>query len=79
MDDHTEEELSLGEILKIPELVDAYDENLLFTMKGLMVSSAGSNIRNMIAHGLVDQEDTRSGAFYYCICFIMRILALTAR
>ena len=79
MDDHTEEELSLGEILKIPELVDAYDEDLLFTMKGLMISSAGSNIRNMIAHGLVDQEDTRSGAFYYCICFIMRILALTAR
>ena len=79
MDDHTEEELSLGEILKIPEFVDAYNEDLLFTMKGLMVSSAGSNIRNMIAHGLVDQEDTRSGAFYYCFCFIMRILALTAR
>ena len=79
IDDHTEEEISLGEILKIPELVDAYNEDLLFTIKGLMVSSAGSNIRNMIAHGLVDQEDTRSGVFCYCMCFIMRILALTAR
>lgn len=76
--DECEEDKSLGSIFKIPELIDGYDERILFLLKGLLTENTGSNIRNQVAHGILVAEEAQSDICCYFFCFVLRWFFLTA-
>lgn len=78
-DDGTSEEKVLKTIFSMQELTDCYDENILFLFKGLLNEQAGANIRNLIAHGLMEEKEANSGIGIYFFCAIIRLLALTSK
>lgn len=45
-DDGSSLEKVLSSILSLPELLDCYDNDILFTFRGLLNEQAGANIRN---------------------------------
>lgn len=77
--DGTSEEKMLKKIFSMQELTDCYDENILFLFKGLLNEQAGANIRNLIAHGLMEEKEANSGIGIYFFCAIIRLLALTSK
>ncbi len=44
----------LHEVLNSPDLKQVLTENIIFSLKGLLVERMGSNLRNEICHGLFD-------------------------
>ena len=55
----------LSSILSLPELVDCYDNDILFTFRGLLNEQAGANIRNEIAHGIISEYACSTGVCLY--------------
>jgi hypothetical protein len=51
-----QDEFLLHEILNLPELKEVLAEDLIFTLKGLLIERWGSNLRNDICHGLLDHN-----------------------
>ena len=49
-------EYDLNKILYLPEINEIFDEDTLFDLKGLLIEHSGSNLRNLMAHGLLDDE-----------------------
>ncbi|MFQ8902074.1 MAG: DUF4209 domain-containing protein [Lachnospira eligens] len=54
----------LSSILSLPELLDCYDNDILFTFRGLLNEQAGANIRNEIAHGIISEYACSTGVCY---------------
>ena len=77
-DDNSSQAKTLGSVFLLPELVDAYDEDVLFCLRGLLDKKAGSNLRNRIAHGLLGQSAANSGIGLYTIALFVKILLWTA-
>ena len=68
----------LSSILSLPELVDCYDNDILFTFRGLLNEQAGANIRNEIAHGIISEYACSTGV---CLDFgvaVIKLLSLTS-
>ena len=66
---------SLTTILKSEKVNEYLGENLIFLLRGLLVEPFGSNIRNEIAHGIVTEERSYSGAYIYFIGFFIKFLS----
>lgn len=49
-----QDEHLLGSLLERPELVEILGEDTVFDLQGLLNERLGSNLRNLIAHGLMD-------------------------
>ncbi len=64
---------TLGSIFDCDNLKLCYDENILFTFRGLMEKKEGSNIRNLIGHGLMEREDVGYSCIYF-ICAVFKLL-----
>ena len=47
----------------------------MFSFKSLLNEQAGANIRNNIAHGIMTETDSASGASLYFICAFIKFLA----
>ena len=77
-DDDSSKAKTLGSVFTLPELVDSYDEDVLFCLRGLLDERAGSNLRNRVAHGLLNQSATNRGIGIYCIALFVKILLWTA-
>ncbi|NES04540.1 MAG: DUF4209 domain-containing protein [Okeania sp. SIO2F4] len=58
-------EYDFNKTLYLPEIKDIFDEDTLFDLKGLLVENSGSNLRNLMAHGLLDDEDFSSPLMSY--------------
>ena len=56
-EDKTEQSKALYSIFESPELLECYNENILFTFRGLLNEKAGANLRNRIAHGITDKQE----------------------
>ena len=56
----------------------AYDNDILFTFKGLLNEQAGANIRNEVAHGLLEESDAGSGMCLFFDAAVIKLLLLTA-
>lgn len=54
-DDGSSMEKVSSSILSLPELLDCYDNDILFTFRGLLNEQASANIRNEIAHGIISE------------------------
>ena len=64
--DGVETENGLSALVKCPEAVEVFGEDLLFELKYLLCSPFYSNIRNEMAHGLLSHDDCYSEASLYC-------------
>lgn len=76
--DGTSKEKVLTSVFDLPELIDAYDNDILFLFEGLLNEQAGANIRNNVAHGLLTESSAKSGACIYFICAVIRLLSYTS-
>lgn len=68
----------LGSIFEMDNLKMCYDENILFTFQGLMEKKEGSNIRNIIAHGLMGEQEISFSCIYF-ICAVYKLLYYNSR
>lgn len=68
----------LSSIFNLPELLDCYDNDILFTFKGLLNEQAGANIRNEVAHGMIGEESCSSGACLYFGVAVIKLLTYTS-
>lgn len=71
-------EKTLGSIFSLPELLECYDNDILFTFRGLLNEQAGANIRNEIAHGIISEYDCSTGACLYFGVAVIKLLSLTS-
>lgn len=62
----------------MPELLECYDNDILFTFRGLLNEQAGANIRNEIAHGIISEYDCSTGACLYFGVAVIKLLSLTS-
>ena len=76
--DGTSMEKVLGSVFDLPELVDCYDGDILFIFKGLLNEQVGANIRNKIAHGIMNEGTAFSGASIYFLCATIKMLSFTS-
>jgi hypothetical protein len=51
-----QDDFLLHEVLSSPDLMSILKEDIIFTLKGLLVERMGSNLRNEICHGLLDYQ-----------------------
>ena len=68
----------LSSILSLPDLVDCYDNDILFTFRGLLNEQAGANIRNEIAHGIISEYACSTGVCLYFGVAVIKLLSLTS-
>lgn len=73
------QEKLLTSIFDAPELVECYDNDILFLFKGLMNEKAGANIRNEIAHGIMSENKGNSGVARFFLCAVLKLLSLTSK
>ncbi|MDJ0553830.1 MAG: DUF4209 domain-containing protein [Microcoleaceae cyanobacterium MO_207.B10] len=67
-----QDEKNLNKILDLPEINHIFNEDTLFDLKGLLVEHSGSNLRNCMAHGLLDDEDFSSPLMSYLWWVMLR-------
>jgi hypothetical protein len=60
-----QEERNLNTILYLPELQTIFGEDIVFDLQGLLVERSGSNLRNLMSHGLFDYEAFFSSQMSY--------------
>lgn len=73
------EDKLLSSVFDDPLLNECYDEDILFTFKGLMNEKAGGNYRNKIAHGIIEEKECKEGSALYFLCATIKVLLLTSR
>lgn len=77
--DGSSREKVLSSIFDLPELVDCYDNDILFLFEGLLNNLAGANIRNNIAHGLMNSKQGNAGANLFFICAVVKLLISSSK
>ncbi|GAB1833531.1 DUF4209 domain-containing protein [Achromobacter xylosoxidans] len=60
-----ETENGLSTLMALPETEDVFGKDLVFELKALFCDPFGHNLRNELAHGLLDDGDCRSAASIY--------------
>ncbi len=76
--DGSSNEKVLSSIFTLPEMLDCYDNDILFVFKGLLNEQAGANIRNKVAHGMIEAEACSSGACLYFGAALIKLLTYTS-
>ncbi len=59
-DNGIEECLSIDNILNLPEVIDHFNEDFIFNLRVISVTSYGICIRNLMAHGLLIDDEFNS-------------------
>lgn len=72
-EDGIEEYKPLSQLFRSKILQECYDENIIFEFQSIMDEKAGSNLRNLIAHGLLEPDSGNSGV---ALCFLFRVIRL---
>ena len=78
-------EKTLNQLLEMPEAIKVFGVNGVFELQDLLIDNLGANLRNEVAHGLVDDERMFSGDvlylwwLYFRYCFRTSELMLRAR
>ncbi len=68
-----QKEYDLNTLLYKPELATIFDEDIIFTMQGLLTEQVGSNLRNMLAHGLLSDWQMFSTASLFTWWLTLRL------
>lgn len=72
-DNGIQNEHNLNSTLYRPEITYIFDESTLFDLKCLLVERAGSNLRNLMAHGLIDDVYFNSPLMSYVWWLTLRL------
>ena len=72
-EDGIEEYKPLSQLLQSEILKECYNEDIIFAFRSIMDEKAGSNLRNLIAHGLLEPDSGNSGV---ALCFLFRVIRL---
>jgi len=75
-DSGIQNEHNLNSTLYRPEIASIFDENTLFDLKCLLVEHAGSNLRNRMAHGLINDGEFMNPLMSYIWWFTLRLCCL---
>jgi hypothetical protein len=77
--DGIENEIGLSALLDIPQVEGVFGKDLTFELKALFADPHGANLRNAVAHGLLDSDqlETVYGVYAWWLCF--RLVFKTAR
>lgn len=70
-----QEEIDINRLFDFPELVPIFGEDLIFDLKGLLISRFGDNLRNKLAHGLLSSNEFSSSVMIYFWWLILQICA----
>ncbi|MDM3843455.1 MAG: DUF4209 domain-containing protein [Aphanizomenon gracile PMC638.10] len=54
-------------------MTSIFDEDTLFDLQGLLIEKSGSNLRNRMAHGLINDNDFSSPIFSYLWWVTLRL------
>lgn len=68
----------LSSIFSLPEMLESYDNDILFTFRGLLNEKAGANIRNEVAHGIIEEAACSSGVCLYFGAAVIKLLTYTS-
>jgi hypothetical protein len=71
-----QEEYTLSKIMYLPEIKAIFGEDVAFDLQGLLVEPAGSNIRNSMAHGLMNYDHFFSPQIVYLWWLTLRLCCL---
>lgn len=71
-----QDERSLNTTLYTPEAVKLFGEDIVFDLQGLFVERFGSNLRNRMAHGLMDHTEFLSGNVVYLWWLVLHLCCL---
>ena len=66
-------EYDLNKMLYLPEISSIFDDNTIFDLRGLLVEDVGSNLRNRMAHGLINDHEFSSPIFSYLWWVTLRL------
>ncbi len=79
-DEGIQDERDLNRTLRLPEFADplksVFGEDLIFDLRGLLIERYGSNLRNDLAHGLLDYNSFASFPCVYLWWLTLHILYL---
>jgi hypothetical protein len=69
-----ETENGLSALVKLPQMTQCFGEDLTFELSALFCDSFGPNLRNCVAHGLLDFEASRSVPSIYAWWLSFRLM-----
>ena len=69
-----ETENGLSTLLDYPDIEKALDKNLIFEFKALLSDAVGPNLRNKMAHGLLEADGTKSVYTIYLWWLCLRLI-----
>ncbi|MBY0345991.1 MAG: DUF4209 domain-containing protein [Neisseriaceae bacterium] len=72
--DGIETENGLSTLVNLPETITVFGKDLAFELKALFCSTHGPNLRNQLAHGLLDLNSCRSEYSIYAWWLCLRIV-----
>ena len=71
-----ETENSLNALVKLPEMKKGFGKDIAFEIEALFCESTGPNLRNDVAHGLVDDHRSESSWSVYAWHLLLRLVLL---
>lgn len=71
-----QQDYTLGKILYMDELKQILGDDLVFDLQGLLVEPVGSNLRNLVSHGLLNQHDLNEQPSIYLWWLVIHLWAL---
>lgn len=69
----------LKSIFETTELLECYNSDVLFLFRALLIESACGNIRNDVAHGLLDKEDIERSEYSYFFGALIKLILYTSK
>ena len=69
-----ENENGLSTLMELPEVKKIFGNSLVFELKSIFTEALGYNLRNNVAHGLLDDNDSISSASIYAWWMILKLV-----
>lgn len=69
-------EIGLSSLMQKPEVSQLFDENTIFEIKALFTENIGFNLRNNVAHGLLNDNSINRIDTFYAWLLVLRIISL---
>lgn len=71
--DGIENENGLSTLMELPEVEQVFGKNISFELRSLFCDAFGPNLRNVLAHGLIDEAGCHSAYAIYAWWFALRL------
>ena len=69
-------EHQLSTTLRLPEIESIFGEDMVFDLRGLLIENSGSNLRNLMSHGLINDNGFLSPLMSYLWWLTLRLCCL---